>query len=270
MISSLPIDLTADLIELATMLGVVVIFALILRKQVRPAWLLASLGAIVAGIAAVHRGFGLIPEPAIFDALRYPWFNFALLAAVSFAIILATPQGRLRSGLTFRQRGPGVVPALLVSLVVCGILTYTAVADVFGTREATVEWISFNLLAIGPVEELFFRGVVFALVLEAFGARRVFLGAEVNWGGSPRDAQGPARRVFLGAEVNWGIVPAALVFGFAHFASTPGGEEIVFNYFQTLWTSLGGLVMGYLLQASRSLVLPYVVHMYGNLIQYVL
>ena len=242
------IPLTADLIELGLMLASLLITGLIFRKRVRFQWFLGSIGAILVGGIAITEGFGLIPEPDIFDALRYNWFVFALIGAVSLALIAAIPNGWQRSGLTLAQNGPGVRAALIVSLSVCALITWMATQDIFGAPNFSWEPLFYNALAVGPAEELFFRGVVFALVLEAFGARKTI----------------------LGAEMNWGMIPAALVFGFAHFTSTPGGEEIAFNIFPTIWTTLGGFILAWLRQASGSLLLPYVVHVYGNNIHYFL
>jgi membrane protease YdiL (CAAX protease family) len=240
------IHLTADLIEIGLMLASLLLTAAIFRKRVQTGWLLASIGAILVGAVAITEGFGLIPEPAIFDRLRFGWFVFALLGAVSLAMIAAIPNGWQRAGLTLAQNGPGVRAALIVSLAVCALITWMGTQDIFGAPRFSLEPLLYNALAVGPAEELFFRGVIFALVLEAFGARKVM----------------------LSAEMNWGMIPAALVFGFAHFTSTPGGEEIAFNYFPTLWTTLGGFILAWLRQASGSLLLPYVVHVYGNNIHY--
>lgn len=239
---------TAQFIELGLMLGALFLSALIFRRRVRKSWLIAAAGVIVAGMFALTSGYRLIPEPAFFDQFRYGWWNFLLLGAVSIAVILAMPDGLRRTGMTLRQSGRGVLPAAIVSLAVCGLITYLATIDVFGAPALQLEALAFNAFAVGPAEEIFFRGLVFALVLEAFGATRKI----------------------LRAEMNWGMIPAALVFGFAHFTSTPGGEEIVFNYFQTLWTCLGGLILAWLRQASGSLLMPYAVHVYGNCIHYFL
>ena len=244
----MPIPLTADLIEIGLMLASLLITAAIFRKRVQTGWLLASVSAILAGAAAFTQGFDLVPRPEIFDGLRYNWFVFALLGAVSLAIIAAMPNGWQRSGVTLAQNGPGVRWAVFVSLAVCALLTWMATQNIFGAPDFSWEPFLYNAFAVGPAEELFFRGLIFALVLEAFGARKTI----------------------LKAEMNWGMIPAALVFGFAHFASTPGGVEIAFNYFQTLWTILGGFVLAWMRQASGSLLLPYVVHVYGNNIHYLL
>ncbi|WP_158272085.1 CPBP family intramembrane glutamic endopeptidase [Marinicauda salina] len=231
---------------MGAMLGVLLLSGLIFRKSVRPGWFLASIGAIIVGLGAWARGYGWIHEPAVFDQLSYPWFDYVLLGAVSIAIILAMPDGWRRSGMTLRHTGPGVPWALGLSLALCGFLTYTAVADVFGSPEFELEPVAFNAFASVPVEELFFRGVIVALMLEAFGARRTL----------------------LRAEMNWGLIPAAVVFGFGHLTSVSGGEEIVINYFQTLWTVFGGFVLVWLRVATGSLLLPFAVHLYGNLIHF--
>jgi membrane protease YdiL (CAAX protease family) len=240
--------LTAHFIELGLMLSVLFLSAFIFRRRVRIGWLLAAAAVIAAGMFAQTSGFRLIPMPDVFRATGWNWWGFLLLGAVSIAVILVMPNGWRRSGVTVRQTGPGVIPALMVSLAVCALITYLATIDVFGAPSLQLDALAFNAFAVGPFEELFFRGVVFALVLEAFGATRIF----------------------LRAEMNWGIIPAALVFGFAHFTSTPGGEEIVFNHFLTLWTCIGGLILAWLRLASGSLLMPYGVHVYGNCIHYFL
>lgn len=242
------IPLTADLIEIGLMLASLLITAAIFRKRVQTGWLLASVGAILVGAVALTQGFGLIPRPEIFNGLSYNWFLFGLLGAVSIALIAAIPNGWQRSGLTLAQIGPGVRSASFVAFAVCALLTWMATQNIFGDPSFRWEPVLYNAFAVGPVEELFFRGVVFALVLEAFGARKTI----------------------LGAEMNWGMIPAALVFGFAHATSTPAGAEIVFNTYLILWTTLGGFVLAWMRQASGSLLLPYVVHVYGNNIHYLL
>lgn len=238
-------SITADLIEMAAMLAALFISALVWRKSVRRGWLLASAGAIIIGVVTWSGVFGLLESPPLFDGLRYPWFDNLLLLVVSLAVILAIPNGLQRAGLTFRQDGPGLIPAMIVAVGLVALLTWTAVTNVFGDPAFSVEPLAFNWLASIPAEQVFFRGLILALVLEAFGARRTV----------------------LAAELNWGIIPAGLVFGLAHLTSVSGGE-IVFNTFQTLWTCFGGLLLGWLRQATGSLLLPYGVHAYGNGIHY--
>ena len=154
------IYLTAQFIELAAILGALLLSALIFRKHIKVGWLLASVGAIVLGMFALTSGYRLIPIPDFFDQFRFYWWGFFLLGAVSLAIVAAMPNGWQRSGLTLAQRGPGVRAALIVSLAVCALITWIGTQDIFGAPSFDWEAIAFNALAVGPFEELFFRGVI--------------------------------------------------------------------------------------------------------------
>lgn len=60
-----------------------------------------------------------------------------------------------------------------------------ATQNIFGAPDFSWEPFLYNAFAVGPAEELFFRGPICALVLEAFGARKTILKAEMNWGMIP-------------------------------------------------------------------------------------
>lgn len=239
----------AELIEVGAMLATLLFFAALFRNRVQWGWLGATVLTLIAGSFLSDRSFWPFETPVFFAQLNYNWLSFLILGVVSLSIIAALPQGWRRCGVRLTHDGPGVNTALTVALALGGLLTAFALMDVFGQGPRDdYEAITFNLLAVSPSEELFFRGIVLALCLETFGARQTI----------------------LRAELNWGLVPAALIFGFAHLTSTPGGETIAFNWAMTAYTSWGGLMLAWMRQASGSLALPIAVHGYGNAIQYIL
>lgn len=86
------------------------------------------------------------------------------------------------------------------------------------------------LLLVGPGEELVFRGIVQTRLDQAFGRPRCFFGADLGWG--------------------WML--ASLLFGLAHFLSpsAPGLGG------WALWTTVSGLLFGYIRATSGSFVAP--------------
>ncbi len=121
-------------------------------------------------------------------------------------------------------------------VVIAALVLVAAMAASAATKESApiVSAVLLALLVVGPGEELLFRGVIQTRLDQAFGR---------PW------------RVF-GADLGWGWVIASCLFGLAHLLSPAafghGGWA--------LWTTVAGLLFGYLRAKSGSIVASTVVH----------
>ena len=127
---------------------------------------------------------------------------------------------------TLSRNHLGRAAAVLTLAVVVSALTAEALPIVSAVLLA--------ILVIGPGEELLFRGIVQSRLDQAFGR---------PW------------RAF-GAELGWGWVLASLLFGLAHYLS----PSVVGQGGWALWTTVSGLLFGYIRAKSGSFVAPAIVH----------
>ena len=206
-------------------------------KNFSPGWLFAALLLVLINDALLTNLYGLLPDA--FPQGRWNWQG-KLLALLATLAIAAHPRfGWRRTGLTLRQEPGSLRSTLPVALAYCAF--YLAVALAFPGEDRTPETVAFQLTMPSLEEEPFYRGLLLLALYEAF--------------------RGRAR--FLGVEWSWGALLSCIAFGLAHAFSYGDGsyalDPIVFAM-----TFIPSALAVWIRLRTRSLLLPIVLHSFGN------
>lgn len=130
-------------------------------------------------------------------------------------------------------------------LVYCGF--FLALALIFPNDGTGAEDMAFQLTMPGLEEELFYRGLLLLALERAFAGRVRLLG--VDWG--------------------WGAVLSCLLFGLAHaFSFNSGGFTL--DPLTLALTALPSFIAVWLRLRTGSLLLPVIIHNFGNSIMILL
>ncbi len=202
-------------------------------------WLLVSAGLVVVNDALLTSGYGLIPN--LFPDSDWNWQGKVLTLAVTLLIASLPAFGWRCSGLTLRQASGSLKAAIPVALLYVGF--FAGLAWAFPTEPATAETLAFQLTMPGLEEEPFYRGVLLLALDRAFPGRKRFLG--VDWG--------------------WGAALSCALFGLAHaFAFSDG--QFAFDPMTMALTAVPSVIGVWLALRTRSVLLPVVLHNFGNAI----
>jgi membrane protease YdiL (CAAX protease family) len=163
-----------------------------------------------------------------------------LLALVASLIVASLPVfGWRRVGLAFAQAKGAFGGAVLVAGLYCAF--FLGLALLFPNEPASAETIAFQLTMPGLEEEIFYRGVLLIALDRAFTARVRFLGVE--WG--------------------WGALLSCVLFGLTHaFSYADGGFSL--DAVTMAFTAIPSVLAVWLRYRTGSLVLPIVLHNFGN------
>lgn len=202
-------------------------------------WLLVAAALVVVNDAMLTRGYGLIPD--LLPQGDWNWQGKILALAATLIIASLPAFGWRRSGLTFVQAAGSLKAAIPVALLY--IAFFAGIAWLFPSDPATAETIAFQLTMPGLEEEAFYRGVLL-LALD-----RAFLG----------------RKRILGVEWGWGAVLSCVLFGLAHAFGFSDGQFSFDPVTMTL-TAVPSVIGVWLVLRTRSLLLPVVLHNFGNAI----
>lgn len=198
-------------------------------------WLLVAAGLVLLNDLFLTNGYGRIPVLLSGD---WNWQGKALALAATLAVASLRWFGWRASGLTLRQ-APGSLKALPVALLYVGF--FVALALAFPNEPASTETLAFQLTMPGLEEEPFYRGVLLLALGRAFTDRAKFMGVE--WG--------------------WGAILSCVLFGLAHaFGYSDGGFH--FDAAVMAMTAVPSLIAVWLVLRTRSLLLPVVLHNFGN------
>ena len=209
------------------------------RRRFSLPWLLVAIALVIVNDAMLTRGYGLLPN--LIPEGDWNWQG-KLLALAATLIIASLPVfGWRRSGLTLVQAAGSLKSA--VPVVILYIAFFTGIAWLFPNQPATAETIAFQLAMPGLEEEAFYRGVLL------FALDRAFL----------------ARRRFLGVEWGWGALLSCVAFGLAHAFGFSGGA-FAFDPLTMALTAVPSLIGVWLVLRTRSVLLPVVLHNFGNAI----
>lgn len=201
-------------------------------------WLLAAAGLVLLNDVLLTNGYGLLPS--LFPGSDWNWQGKGLALAATLAIAL-WGTGRQATGLTLRQAPGSLGTALPVALLYLGF--FTALALAFPNEPASTETLLFQLTMPGLEEEAFYRGLLLVVLGQAFAGRWRWLG--VDW--------------------HWGAILSCLLFGLAHaFGFSQGAFH--FDPLTMALTALPSLIAVWLALRTRSLLLPVVLHNFGNAI----
>ena len=210
----------------------------LIGRKVSVRWLLVAVGLVVLNDALLTNGYGLIPR--LFPDSDWNWQGKALALAATL-LIAASAFGWRDSRLTVAQATGSLKTALPVALLYIGF--FTLIAWLFPNEPATAETVAFQLTMPGLEEEAFYRGVLLLALDRAF----------------------PDRRSLLGVEWGWGALLSCLLFGLAHaFGYSDGGFS--FDPMTMALTAVPSVIGVWLALRTRSILLPVVLHNFGNAI----
>jgi uncharacterized protein len=187
--------------------------------------------------AALTRIYGLLPNA--FPDAQWNWEGKLLALAITLIVASLPAFGWRRAGLTLAQAPGSLRAAIPVALVYC--LFFVAIAFAFPGDHASHETIAFQLTMPGFEEEPFYRGILLLALNEAFRGRVRLLG--VDWG--------------------WGAVLSCYLFGMAHAFDYSHGHFSLDPMTMAL-TALPSFIAVWLRERTGSLVLPIVLHNFGN------
>ncbi|MBX9461296.1 MAG: CPBP family intramembrane metalloprotease [Brevundimonas sp.] len=200
-------------------------------------WLLVAAALVVLNDALLTSGYGLLPNLA--PQGDWNWQG-KILALAATLIVAALPAfGWRRSGLTLVQAAGSLKAALPV--VALYIAFFAGIAWLFPAPPATAETVAFQLTMPGLEEEAFYRGVLL------FALDRAFVG----------------RKRFLGVEWGWGAPLSCVLFGLAHAFGFSDGQFSLDPVTMAL-TGVPSVIGVWLVLRTRSVLLPVVLHNFGN------
>lgn len=227
----------SDLSAAGLLLGVGLLLGLVARSRFEWRWLLLAVALVLFNNSLLSRLYGLVP--ALGD--DWNWTGKMLALAGTLAIASLPLFGWRRVGLTLAQRPGSLRAAIPVALLYCGF--FLAIALVFPSDPTSAEDVAFQLTMPGLEEEPFYRGILLLALDQAFRGRVRFLG--VDWG--------------------WGAVLSCFAFGLAHaFSYSDGGFS--FDPLVMALTALPSFIAVWLRYRTGSLLLPVLLHNFGNAI----
>ena len=176
------------MIDLVYSIGLAVLGALLIAVAVRV--LLrerVNFHAFAGGMAALLFYWAVIVAGSetqrmipLLAGLSWNWSGKVVtIAAVLLAIAVLPWVTREEAGLRLRLNPGSLVPALVCATLLCA-LSWGVEAWMNDGRDLSAERLLYQALMPGIDEELFFRGLLLALLLRAFDERWSFLGAPVG------------------------------------------------------------------------------------------
>ncbi|MNS63579.1 CAAX amino terminal protease self- immunity [compost metagenome] len=227
----------------ALLLGAGVVLGALLPGRMSLPWLLAAALLVLLNDLMLTNGYGLFPSLPLGG--DWNWQGKILALAASLVVIALPGFGRRETGLTVVQAPGSLKPALPVVGFYVGL--FLILALIFPNEGLSVEALAFQLTMPGLEEEVFYRGVLLVALGRAFAGRVRFLG--VDWG--------------LGA------ILSCVLFGLAHAFGFSDGE-FSFDPLTMGLTAVPSLIAVWLALKTRSLVLPVLLHNFGNAVMMVI
>lgn len=209
------------------------------RGSVSIRWLGVAAALVLLNDALLTNLYGALPD--LMPEFRWNWQGKLLALAATLAVASLGPFGWRAAGLTCRQEAGDRRPVALVAGLYLAV--FLALALALPNTPASAETMAFQLTMPGLEEEPFYRGVLLLALGRAF----------------------PARRRWAGVDWTLGAVVSCLLFGLAHaFGYSDGGFR--FDPLTMLLTAGPSLIAVWLALRTRSLLLPVVLHNFGNAI----
>lgn len=225
------------------LLGAGAVLGLARPSQFSLRWLLAACALVLLNDALLTQGYGALPD--LLPPGDWNWQG-KILALVATLLIAALPAfGWRRVGLTLAQ-APGSLKAS-VPVALLYIAFFAALAIAFPGEPASAETIAFQLTMPGLEEEAFYRGLLL------FALDRAFL----------------SRKRFLGVEWGWGALLSCVLFGLTHAFGFSDGQ-FSFDPVTMALTAVPSLIAVWLVLRTRSILLPVLLHNFGNAVTLIL
>ncbi|MDP8913635.1 MAG: CPBP family intramembrane metalloprotease [Pseudomonadota bacterium] len=209
------------------------------RERFAPRWLLIAALLVAINDTLLTRVYGTMPN--LLPESDWNWQGKLLAFAATLAIATLPMFGWRRVGLTLAQAPGSLKAALPVLVLYCAF--FVAIAVAFSSDPASSEDIAFQLTMPGLEEESFYRGILLYALYRAFAGRVRFLG--VDWG--------------------WGAVLSCLLFGMVHAFGFSDGQ-FSFDPLVMALTTLPSFIGVWLALRTGSVLLPIVMHNFGNVI----
>lgn len=222
----------------AILLVVGSLVGLIRRDQFSPGWLFTAAGLVVLNDLLLTHAYGALPSVIPGD---WNWQGKAMALAATLAIAALPVFSWRACGFTLRQAPGSLKSAGPVALLY--VAFFVALGLAFPNEPASAETLAFQLTMPGLEEELFYRGLLLFALARAFTGRIRLLGVE--WG--------------------WGAVLSCILFGLAHAFGFSNGA-FHFDPITMALTALPSLIAVWLVLRTRSVLLPVVLHNFGNAI----
>jgi len=229
------------LIGIAGVLGLLLVFGGLIGVT-RPRlfahkWLTAAAALVLLNDVMLTRAYGLLPQ--LLPRADWNWQGKIMALAVTLLVASLPAFGWSRSGLTVMQVKRSW--ASCVPIVLLYAFFFVVIAHFFPSGPASRETIAFQLTMPGLEEEPFYRGILL------FALDRAFLG----------------RAKFLGVDWGWGAVLSCALFGLAHAFGYSHGS-FAFDPMTMVLTALPAFIAVWLRLRTGSLVLPILLHNFGN------
>lgn len=229
----------------AAITGIVILRAVGVVR-VSKSWLVAAIAVHAIYVAAVVLGGALVPLEPMFGELQMNWGGkvAAIIASLvmAAAILIGTRTVSLADmGITLRRRPGSLLPAILATALMAGALVGLNVLVADG-RELGAEHLLYQSTMPGLDEELFFRGLLLAVL-----ARAVTSG----------------HRSILGAPISWAGVVVTVLFGLGHSLFWNAGS-IVFDAPSFIVTGTLGLGLLWIRERTGSVIPALLAHNFIN------
>lgn len=223
----------------ALLLGAGVVLGALLPGRMSLPWLLAAALLVLLNDLMLTNGYGLFPSLPLGG--DWNWQGKILALAASLVVIALPGFGRRETGLTVVQAPGSLKPALPVVGFYVGL--FLILALIFPNEGLSVEALAFQLTMPGLEEEVFYRGVLLVALGRAFAGRVRVLGV--------------------------GAILSCVLFGLAHAFGFSDGE-FSFDPLTMGLTAVPSLIALWLALKTRSLVLPVLLHNFGNAVMMVI
>lgn len=208
------------------------------RAAFSPRWLVFAAVLVLVNDVLLTNLYGALPD--LFRGSAWNWQGKLLALAATLAIAAHPAIGWRRAGLTLRQNPGSLVSCLPVVALYC--LFFLVLALSFPNEPASADRLAFQLTMPGFEEEPFYRGILLLALNEAFRGRLRLLG--VGWG--------------------WGAVLSCTLFGLAHAYGYSAEDGFSFDPLTMALTAIPSFLAVWLRERSGSVLLPVVVHNFGN------
>lgn len=223
----------------ALMLGAGVALGWLLPGRLSLPWLLVAAGLVLLNDAMLTNGYGLFPD--VLPNSDWNWQGKLLAFTASLAVVFSPGFGRGAVGLTLMQSPDALKTALPVAALY--VFFFISLALLFPNERVSTETVAFQLTMPGLEEELFYRGLLLVALGRAFAGR-------VRW---------------LGVEWSLGALLSCALFGLAHAFGFSDGR-FALGPMSFALTALPSLIAVWLALRTRSLLLPVLLHNFGNAI----
>jgi membrane protease YdiL (CAAX protease family) len=177
------------------------------------------------------------------ESLRYNWIGKVCAILLGLGIHACLSRGlQEEAGVFVKPRPPEWASVVLVSVLTAGGFSLLSYVESQGAQPLRWEAIFYQATMPGLDEEAYFRGIILALLVGAFGK--------------------PLR--ILGIQVGWGAVPVLAVFGLGHGVYM-GESGVSVDWDAFLVTGIMGCLLLWLKERTGSIWVPVLVHNLSNL-----